>query len=62
MGLERAYTDDGLPAYLIQHKRAKGGAEDSLELIYPGAPDFDRLWDKADEPQVREVDGGELTG
>lgn len=46
MGVERHYTPDGRPAYVILYKTRRDGSKQALRLVYPKAADFGRLWDK----------------
>lgn len=52
MVTRRYYDEDGLPKYVIQYKVAADGTLVMRRLIYAGANDFDRLWDKGTDADV----------
>ncbi len=56
MGLERFYTDDGRPAFVLATRPGNKASEATGGITYPRAPDFKRLWDKAEGGQQAKVD------
>lgn len=48
MGLERHYTDSGLPAFVLVSKPVSGALGETQSVVYPKAPEFDKLWAEAE--------------
>ncbi len=56
MVVKRVYRADGMPAYLTVWIRGVGGILELNRLVYPRAPEFDRLWDKGIEAEAEVLD------
>lgn len=44
MDVERYYTTEGTPAFVIVFMAREGEPREFSRLVYPAAPEFERLW------------------